>query len=186
MADLQEAINILLVAREVTPITDTDSGHPDVQAARAILTRHKRSVCSRKWWFNTERDVTLRPNYASNIPVPSGVIGLDEDSNYIIMDGKLYDPTERTNIFTEDVTGLTLIYNRDWTDLPIQAFDAICALAKEEFIRPLESRVLTPGSENDINRALATLQITDLRYKDVGKQAANPLMTRWQQRMVTR
>ncbi len=186
MADLQEAINILLVARGVTPIIDENSGHPDVQAARTILTRHKRGVCSLKWYFNTESGVTLSPNSSNEIRVPAGVVALDQDSNYVIIDGRLYSMTDRTSVLTEDVDDLVLIYNRDWTDLPVQAFDYICALAKEEFIRPLESSLMTKSAEQDIQRAFAVLQVTDYRFKDVSKESANPLVLKWREKMLTR
>lgn len=186
MADLQEAINILLIARGVTPIIDEDSGHPDVQAAKTILERYKRSVCSQKWFFNTETGVTLSPTSANEIRVPSGVISLDNDSNYVIMDGRLYSLTDRTATLTEDVEGLTLIYNRDWTDLPIQAFDYICALSKEEFVRALESRIISQTASEDIKRAYAVLQVVDYRFKDVSKESANPLMLKWREKMITR
>lgn len=186
MADLQEAINILLVARGVTPIIDPDSGHPDVQSSRSLLTRHKRAVSSRKWWFNTEKDIDLAPNPEGYILAPSGVISLDNDQNYTIMRGKLYSMTDRTNVFTEPVLGLTLIYDRDWEDLPIQAFDYITALAKEEFIRPLEAQILSAQAEKDITTALGILQVMDNRFKDVGKQAGNPLMSKWREKMLTR
>lgn len=186
MADELEAVNILLVARGVTPIIDLDSGHPDVQAAKAILKRYKRGVNSIKWFYNTETLVTLSPNTAGNIPVPVGVVGLDNDQNYIIMQGLLYSVTDRTNVFTEDVEDLTLIYNRDWVDLPIQAYDYIVALAKEEFIRPLESSILSGQAEKDTKTTKALLDISDLRFKDPGKEAGNPLMLKWREKMLTR
>lgn len=186
MATLLEAINILLVARGVTPISDEDSGHPDVQAAKAILTRHKRGVNSKKWFYNTEEDVDLSPTVDGYINVPPRVISLDEDQNYIIMQGKLYSMTERTNIFTETVEDLTLIYDREWEDLPIQAYDYIVALAKEEFIRSLESQILSGQAEKDINRCKAYLDIAEFRFRDPGKESGNPLMVKWRQKMIVR
>lgn len=186
MATLLEAINILLVARSVTPVIDEDSGHPDVQAAKSILEKRKRSVSAAKLWFNTEADVDLSPDEYNNIKIPVGCISLDEDSNYIIMQGKLYSPSDRTNIFTEAVEGLTLIYNRDWEDLPIQVFDHVVALAVEEFIRPLEDRLLTAQAEKDIQRTQAILDMVDYRFKDVSKETGNPLMRKWREKMLTR
>jgi hypothetical protein len=186
MATELDAINILLVARGVTPVVDPESGHPDVQAAKSILGRHKRSVQSVKLWFNTEADVDLSPNEYGYINAPAGVIALDNDQNYIIMQGKLYSTTERTNIFTATVEGLTLIYDREWQDLPIQAFDYIVALAKEEFVRDLEASLITTQAEKDISRAKAILDIADFRFKDTGKASGNPLMVKWKQKMIQR
>lgn len=186
MATLLEAINILLVARGVTPIIDEDSGHPDVQAAKAILGRYKRAVCSRKWFFNTETGVTLSPTAANEIRVPAGVISIDNDQNYVIMDGRLYSLEDRTTVLTDAVEDLTLIYDRDWADLPIQAFDYICALAKEEFVRHLESKIISSTAAEDVKRTYAVLQVTDFRFKDVAKESGNPLMLKWREKMITR
>lgn len=186
MATELEAINILLVAKGVTPVVDADSGHPDVQAAKSMLQRMKRSAQTKKLWFNTELDVDITPDTYGYCKVPPGVISLDEDDDYIIMQGKLYSMEDRTNVLTETVEGLTLIYNRDWADLPIQAFDYICALAKEEFVRPLESSIISGQAEKDITRFKALLDIADMRFKDTGKQGQNALMVKWQQKMITR
>jgi hypothetical protein len=186
MATELEAINILLVARNLTPVTSTTSGHPDVQSAKALLTQHKRAVNSMPHWYNTEKDVDISPDPSGYLNVPPRTIALDNDSNYVIMAGKLYDPDTRTNVFTEAAEELTLIINRDWENLPIQAYDFIVALAKEEFIRHLESQVLTGQAEKDINRKKAIFDITDLRYKDVGKENQNPLFIKWRQKMIQR
>lgn len=186
MATELEAINILLVARNVTPVTDPDSGHPDVQSAKALLKQHKRAVNSEERWYNTEKDVDISPDVSGFLNVPSRVIALDEDSNYVIMNGKLYDPDTRTNVFTEAAEGLTYIIDRDWENLPIQAFDYIVAMAKEEFVRHLESQVLSTQAEKDINRKKAIFDITDYRYKDVGKENQNPLFIKWRQKMIQR
>ena len=186
MATELNAINILLVARGVTPVTDPDSGHPDVQGAKALLAQHKRAVNSTKNWYNTEADVDISPDVNGYLNVPVRVIALDEDSNYVIMAGKLYDPTTRTNVFTEAAEGLTYIIDRDWENLPIQAFDYIVAMAKEEFIRPLESELMTSRAEKDVTIKKAIFDITDYRYKDVGKENQNPLMLKWRQKMISR
>lgn len=186
MATELEAINILLIAKTVTPVTDPDSGHPDVQSAKALLKQHKRRVNSTKNWYNTEADVDISPDVNGFLNVPPRVIALDEDSNYVIMNGKLYDPTTRTNVFTEAAEGLTYIIDREWENLPIQAFDFIVAMAKEEFIRPLESQVLSADAKNDVKTMKAIFDITDYRYKDVAKENQNPLMLKWRQKMISR
>lgn len=186
MADELEAVNILLESRSVTPVIELTSGHPDVQGARSLLKRHKRACHSEKRWYNVEEEITLTPNVDGYIMIPARVIALDEDSNYYIMNGKLYDPETRTNIFTEAVEDLTLIFDREWENLPIQAFDYICAMAKEEFVRPLSDQMLSQQAEKDILRTRALFNITDMRYKDVGKQSGNPLMLKWQQKMIQR
>jgi hypothetical protein len=185
MATEIEAINTLLVARGLTEISDPDSGHPDVSAARSILNRHKKYVQSIKWWFNTESGVTLAPNPEGFIFAPFGVHSLDNDQNYIIMAGKLYNVVTRTNVHTDPVADLVLIYDRDWEDLPVQAYEYVVCMAKEEFIRPLESNLLTTQAEKDCTRTKVLLDIADYRFKDVSK-GSNPLMQKWLAKMLQR
>lgn len=181
----QDAVNRLLVARGVTPVVDIDSGHPDVKAARLLLAAHKQIISGKAWWYNTET-ATLSPDSAGKIRLPAGVVGLDNEDNNIIISGYLYNIVERSMIFTEDVEDIVLLYDRGWEDMPVQPVDYITALAKEEFIRPLESKLLTGQAENDIKRAKALLDIADFRFKDVAKQTGNPLMLKWREKMLVR
>lgn len=185
MSELQDAINVLLVARGVTPIIDPASGHPDVQAARALLYAHKKEVNGQKRWYNTET-ADLAPDVDGFIKLPASVVGLDVDANNVIMDGKLYNVADRTNIYTEAVEDLVLIYDRDWPDLPTQAYAYIVATAKEEFIRSLESQILTAQAEKDIVRAKALFDIAEYRFQDPAKETANPLMLKWRTKMLVR
>jgi hypothetical protein len=181
-----DAVNLLLVAKNIVPIIDLDSGHPDVQAARVMLERHSRGVQSQKWWFNVESVDTVTLTEEGWARVPGNVIGLDSAGTLVIMDGKLYDTAERTNIFTEAIEDIKYIYMRDWVNLPQNAFDYIVALAKEEFIRPLRDQLLTRQAERDIVRFLGLLQQQDARMKDTNVQTGNPLFTKWQQKMIQR
>jgi len=182
---LLDAINRLLVARGVAPVSDEDSSHPDVTAAKTLLEAHKRNISGEKWWFNTET-ATLSPDADGFIKVPTRVESLDNEDNNMIINGKLYSLENRTSVYTEDVEDIILIYNRDWDELPVQAFEFIVASAKEEFIRPLESQILTTRAENDITKAKALLDIADFRYKDVGEETGNPLMQKWRTKMLVR
>lgn len=185
MATETDAVNRLLIARGVTPVTDISSGHPDVVAARQILAAWKRAVSADKWWFNTEEQ-TLSPDENDNILIPSGCESIDNDQGNKILNGKLYNIEDRSVLYDDDVEDLILIYNRDWEDLPVQAWDYIVALAKEEFIRPLESALLSKGSEQDVQKARVVLDIANYRYNDTAKQTGNPLMQAWQAKMLTR
>jgi len=185
MGDELSAINILLVARGITPILVINSGHPDVQAARLLLDVHKSAVNSVKRWYNTEV-ATLTPTVDGYIMLPAYVESLDNDQGNLIMDGKLYNVEERTNIYTDPVEDIVLIFNREIDTMPSQAFSYIVALAKEEFIRPLESSILSGQAGKDINSAKALLDIAEYRYNDTGKQSGNPLMLKWRSKMLVR
>jgi hypothetical protein len=185
MATLLDGVNTLLMARGMAPVNEIISGHPAHASAVRMLERHKSSVQANRWWFNTETGYQLSIDEAtSKVPVPSTVQDLD-DCIYQIMNGYLYDPIEGTNIFTTAPDTVTLIFNRDWEELPITAFILIESMAKEEFIRHMNDQLKTVQAEKDINKAFANLQAQDLRHKDVSINNM-PLMAKWKARMPTR
>jgi len=185
MANELEAINRLLVARGVTPIIDLNSGHPDVMEARLLLATHRANVQSLKWWYNTET-ATLYPNEYGNIMVTPDITALDNAGSNIIMNGKLYNTASRTNVYSEPVIGLTLIYNRSWEYIPRVAFEYIVCLAKEEFVRILESQPRSQQARADVQTSKSGLDIANYRAQDVSKETGNPLMTKWRSKMLTR
>ena len=185
MAELIDGLNTLLMARGLAPVNTVVTGHPLHASAVRILERKKEGFCSHRWWFNTETEVQLTYDAGTGyVAIPSTVQDID-DCIYTIMAGYLYDPDEGTNIFTENPDECTLIYNRDWSDLPGVAFNHIEALAKEEFIRPLNDSLKTTQAEKDGIRTYARFQIADLRHKDVSI-TSNPLYSKWSQKMVIR
>lgn len=184
MATEQDAVNALLIARGLTPVSSLDSGHPYVVAARNILARRSEEVQAKSWWFNTDTGVQLTRTPETWIRVPAGVIRVD-NTDLVILDGLFYDPATQSITFDEDPDEMTLIYQRGWTDLSATPFNYIVALAKEEFIRPLESTVLSGQAEKDIARAYANMQIAQLENQDP-QELSNPLLAKWRTKMIQR
>lgn len=185
MAELLDAVNTLLIAREITPVNTLDSGHPMVTSAVKILERQRSKVHAKNWWFNTENSVELPLTPEGWVRVPNGVVRAD-NTTLIILDGKFYDPVARTNIFTEAPDAMTLIYKRSWEDLSEVPFTYIESLAKEEFIRPIESSIMTGQAVEDRKMAFANMQIAELQHKDPATETANPLMLKWRSKMIVR
>lgn len=180
-----DAVNTLLVARQLVPVTTLGSGHPMEAAASVILDRHFKEVQGKRWWFNVEDDVQLTRETNDKVPVPSGTIRIDTDggnadTDFIILNGFLYDLIERTNVFTEDPEPMTIIIERSWDDLATIPYAYIVALAKEEFIRALESPFLTRGAKEDILRAECNMKTAHLQHVDPGT-SGNPLMAKWRE-----
>lgn len=185
MAELIDAVNTLLMARGLAPVNHVVSGHPLHGSATAILERKKRDFCSHRWWFNVETGIQLVPDETTTkVPVPADVIDVD-DANYELRGGFLYDLEDNTFLFDEDPDEVTLIYNRDWADLPVPAFNHIEDLAKEEFIRHLGDSLKTQSALNDIRQSYARFQVVDLRHKDVSVNN-NPVVAKWKQKMLIR
>jgi hypothetical protein len=182
MAELIDAVNTLLMARGLAPVNSIVSGHPLHASAVRFLERKKEDFCSHRWWFNTEEEVQLSYDIGTGkVTVPSTVMDLD-DAIYVIRNGYLYDPEEHTDIFTENPDTVTLIFNTEWEELPTPAFNHIEALAKEEFIRPLNDALKTQQAVGDIRATYARFQIADLRHKDVSVYN-NPTFAMWKRRM---
>lgn len=185
MATLLDGINTLLMARGLAPVNQVVSGHPAHAIATRLLERHKENICAHRWWFNTETEYQLAIDTSTGkVPVPTTVIDLD-DCDYIIMGGCLYDPEEGTNIFIEAPDEVTLIFNRDWEELPTLAFNYIEAMAKEEFIRHMNDQLKTTQAEKDASRTFSHLQAADLRHKDISTTTM-PLMAKWKAKMLVR
>lgn len=184
MATEQDAVNTLLIARGVVPVVDLDIGHPDVVAARNILSRRSQEVQEKDWWFNTENNVQLTRTPENLVRIPAGVLRLDNTA-HIILGNLLYDIVNRTTVFEEDPDEMTLIYERTWTDLSPTPYNYIVNLAKEEFIRPLESALLTEKADDDINRSFSLMQISELQNTDPAT-SINPLVQKWQSKMLQR
>lgn len=182
MSTLLDGINTLLMARGLAPVNAIVSGHPLHAAATRILERKREAIHSHRWWYNVEEGVQYTPDPVTNkVAVPSNVQDID-DAAYLIEEGYLYDPAEGTNIFTEDPDEVTVIFNKAWESIPTVAFNHIEALAKEEFVRPLNDPMKTRGAETDINRTFGVLQAADLRHKDVSV-SSNPLFSKWQAKL---
>jgi hypothetical protein len=185
MSTLLEAVNVLLIARELVPVNTLDSGHPKAVSAQNILERKRKLVQAKKWWFNVEEGVQLFPDEDGFVNVPAGVMRL-EDTDYTLMGGKLYKLDERTTVFTENPDEVSLVYNRDWEDMPEIPYNYIVSLAKEEFVRPMGDQLITRGAEKDIKDAFALMQIQQLEYDDVVKDTGNALVRKWREKMLTR
>jgi hypothetical protein len=191
MATELDAVNIMLIARGLTPVNTLTTGHPDVAAARNILDRRNEEVQSKKWWFNTENEVQLTLDANDKIAVPAGVIRIDDafestgENKLQILGSFLYDPVDRTLQFDDDPQPMTLIYLRDWEDLEAVPFNYIVALAKEEFVRPLESQLISSQAEKDIQRCFAKMQVADIEHKDPGT-SSNQLVAKWLSKMLVR
>ena len=66
-----EAVNLMRGSIGKAPVSSITSSNPDILAARSRLRQTTLEVQSKSWWFNTESTVTLVPNTAEEIVIPS-------------------------------------------------------------------------------------------------------------------
>lgn len=144
-----EAINIILDAIGVYPVTSTESAHPDAVRARQQLARFNNEVQSRGWWFNREPAFVLTPTAVDKeIILPAGTLSadpVDPRLNYVARGNVLYNQTDHTYQFEDQVT-VNLITELDFDDLPIALQVYIARSAAMEFA------IVREGDQNKITK----------------------------------
>lgn len=72
-----EAVNIILDGIGETPVSSLDSGLPDAEAAETKLNEIHKTVLSKGWHQNTEKNLKLIPDTNKNILVPATYLRVD-------------------------------------------------------------------------------------------------------------
>lgn len=107
-SELKKAINTMLTSIGEQPIQNVDdlAGLSDASIAKDILDNVSRAVQSRGWIFNTDLDVTMRPDDDGYIKIPDSILRIDtttrlrDADNDIIERGRmLYDRQKNVNTF---------------------------------------------------------------------------------------
>ena len=103
-----DAINICLTTIGESPIPSNTSitGHYEAELADTIIDESLTEVLSAGYHFNTTEDWDLVPDSSGYISIPSGAISVDASatsSNLIVKNGKLFDKTDNTFIFTQTI-----------------------------------------------------------------------------------
>jgi hypothetical protein len=144
-----EALNIILDAIAVHPVTSYESTHPDAVRARQSLSRFNEEIQSRGWWFNQEPAISLSVTAVDNkILLPDGTLVVDpvcKTDLYAKRGNYLYDTANHTYEFDAAVV-VNLVIELDFGDLPpsIQSYIARSAA--------IETAVVREGDQNKITR----------------------------------
>lgn len=121
-----DAINIMISAVGEAPVsTLTGTISPTVAMARNILKETAKSIQSRGWHFNTEKEVELARDTDNKIPVTGNMVSVDLDTDTyprgdydITRRGAfLYDLIDHTFVFTENLDA-TVVYLLPLADVP--------------------------------------------------------------------
>ena len=130
------AVNQILASVGQAPVTTLDQTNPDVAIAYDTLLQVSREVQAEGWTFNIEYKVEVSPDSNDQILYPNNVLqmNLSDGEGYgskaaIRKNGKLYDRVNHTDIWTDDIVKLDIVYFYDWVDLPIPIQDYITARA---------------------------------------------------------
>ena len=123
-----EAVNTMLTSIGEQPIQNLSdlAGLSDASIAQQILNNVSRAVQSRGWVFNTDLDVTMKPNQYGEITLDDTILRIDTttrlrdaDNDIVERGRKLYDRQTNTSQF-ESTTEIkcNLIKYLNFTDLP--------------------------------------------------------------------
>lgn len=159
-----EAVNVMLSAIGEAPINAVeDSGVVDAVMARNTLRFINRTVQSRGWHFNTDKDYTLTPTFPSKeLVLPRTVlradtVGADSLIDVVVRGNRLYDRKRHTFEFERSVK-VDMIVLLDFDELPEPArlYITIKAARKfaEDTVGSPEISHFTSRDEHDLKAAL--------------------------------
>jgi hypothetical protein len=101
-----QAVNLMRGSIGKAPVSTLNASNPDIIAARSRLAQTVIETQTQSWWFNTENTVTLVPNSAKEIRIPSLALEVrpSDPFAYLTTRGsRLYDPTHNTYLFNTSV-----------------------------------------------------------------------------------
>lgn len=159
-----EALNVLLRAIGSSPVNSLETPQPNVSNARATLTRNRRSVQKRGWWFNIDYNVLYYPNFNNEIILPQELLSCVICNPKIIKRGnKLYDSFNNSYKFKEAVEISRSVLALPWKELPESMQDHIAYLSAAEFVRDeIEDRSKEISFREDAGRMIIDVKKEDL------------------------
>ena len=144
--------------------------NPDVAIALNTLREVSREIQSEGWSFNKEYDYSITPDSNNEVVIPNNMLQIDLNQTYtqnmdrdaINREGKLYDKTAHSFVWTDDKLYVDVIWYFDWTSIPtpIQAF----IIAKAATI--VSSRIIGDSNQYQmLQQKEALAQATALEYE---------------------
>lgn len=192
--DKLDAVNDILSAIGEPPVTELPSGIPDADLAEDFLDRIERQTQARGWWFNRESLVELEPDVDGHVVLPTDVLKwtpADPDKRFFIRAGRLYDPSEKTDVFTEAIK-LNVVYRIEWNDLPQVFTDYTVAFAgrkfqdrefgsskAHQFEKPDEQRALALLNEEETLQVRANSMRDNMSVAEIANRHHNPSPYNW-------
>lgn len=148
-----DAVNRMLAAISVAPVSGLTSLPPDAATALNTLRAVSRDLQEEGWSFNREEGLTLLPDSETGeIAVPADVLKIDGTSEDVVeRERKLFNRAERSFTFTAGVE-VELVRHLPWDALPSVARRYATALATEQFMTG-RGEQLTGQQQRDLVRA---------------------------------
>ena len=169
-----EAVNRVLQMLGEAPVNSLSGQFGLAKQAQDSLTDVSRRVQAEGWSFNTDYQVTIKPDSNKNLLVGSNVSRVVVDilayPDYDIIErkGKLYDRLNQTFEFTDDVKA-DLTYMYDWDELPEHARQYIMTRAG----RQLQEAILGSPDLTKLNIAAEAEARTQFVEEETTKSEHN-------------
>ena len=169
-----EAVNRVLQMLGEAPVNSLSGQFGLAKQAQDSLTDVSRRVQAEGWSFNTDYQVTIKPDSNKNLLVGSNVSRVVVDilayPDYDIVErkGKLYDRLNQTFEFTDEVKA-DLTYMYDWDELPEHARQYIMTIAG----RQLQEAILGSPDLTKLNFAAEAEARTQFVEEETTKSEHN-------------
>lgn len=159
-----EALNMLLRLIGATPVNDLNTTYPEAANARATLTRIRRRIQKRGWWYNIDYNLCYTPNENGEIVVANEITTLvAEDPAYVLRGHKMYDKRNQTFVFACTINAIKTIRALEWDDMPESIREHCAYVSAMEFVRDeLEDYSKMDSLGKDAARTLMDAKSEDL------------------------
>lgn len=129
-----EVINSVLSVAGDNPIQSLSEDYQPVFIIRQMINNISRDMQIRNYWFNTEYNVTLKPNTITNkLILPFNLLSFEPcDTKYVARGTSVYDREARTTDITEDVIA-DISVQLEFTELPQVARKYIQAMCRLQY-----------------------------------------------------
>ena len=130
--NISQTVSSQVLTQSVATSRVESQTNPDVAIALNTLREVSREVQSEGWSFNKEYDYPITPDTSNEVIIANNILQIDLNQSYtqnmgrdsIDREGKLYDKTAHSFIWTDATLYVDVIWYFDWPSIPtvIQAF----------------------------------------------------------------
>ena len=130
--NISQTVSSQLLTQSIATSRIESQTNPDVAIALNTLREVSREIQAEGWSFNKEYDYPITPNTSNEVPIANNILQMDLNRTYtqnldrdsINREGKLYNKTAHSFVWTDDTLYVDVIWYFDWPSIPtaIQAF----------------------------------------------------------------
>lgn len=130
--NISQTVSSQILTQSIATSRVESQTNPDVAIALNTLREVSREVQSEGWSFNKEYDYPITPDSSNEVHIANNILQMDLNRTYtqnmdrdsINREGKLYDKTAHSFIWTDATLYVDVIWYFDWPSIPtvIQAF----------------------------------------------------------------